>query len=241
MLPGSHCNCGAALLPPLLPSPSLPSSLLALPSMSTSSSSPSPTIITKSTNPTIRTPSVATSTSSSSSSSYLVSSYFISGAVAGAASRTSVAPLERIKILQQCQGNNRAYTGVWASLKKIWLEEGVKGMFRGNGINCLRIMPYSAVQFVSKGERARCAIARRASHRRASYMTLISLSCSSLRFPSCTRATRPLAPLLDLLRTIQKTLHRRWPETARYSSQAHCRCTRWNMFGRLHLPARPRP
>jgi len=32
---------------------------------------------------------------------------------------------------------------------KIWREEGIKGMFRGNGVNCVRIMPYSAVQFSS--------------------------------------------------------------------------------------------
>lgn len=40
----------------------------------------------------------AASTSSPSASGYLVSSYFISGAVAGAASRTSVAPLERVSV-----------------------------------------------------------------------------------------------------------------------------------------------
>jgi hypothetical protein len=25
---------------------------------------------------------------------------------------------------------------------KIWREEGIKGMFRGNGVNCVRIMPF---------------------------------------------------------------------------------------------------
>jgi solute carrier family 25 phosphate transporter 23/24/25/41 len=42
-----------------------------------------------------------------------------------------------------------AYSGVLTGLKKMWVEEGFKGFMRGNGINCLRIIPYSAVQFSS--------------------------------------------------------------------------------------------
>lgn len=84
----------------------------------------------------------------SATSTYLLSSYFITGGVAGAASRTSVAPLERLKIIYQVQ-NSQAYGGVLSALRKIWVEEGIKGMFRGNGVNCLRIIPYSATQFAS--------------------------------------------------------------------------------------------
>lgn len=32
---------------------------------------------------------------------------------------------------------------------RIWREEGFVGFMRGNGINCLRIVPYSAVQFTT--------------------------------------------------------------------------------------------
>ncbi|CAD6584970.1 MAG: hypothetical protein CYPHOPRED_002903 [Cyphobasidiales sp. Tagirdzhanova-0007] len=83
------------------------------------------------------------------SSSYLVSSYFLAGAIAGASSRTSVAPLERLKIIYQCQGGGKQYGGLVSALSKIWREEGIRGMFRGNGVNCMRIMPYSAVQFTA--------------------------------------------------------------------------------------------
>ncbi|RPD63925.1 mitochondrial carrier [Lentinus tigrinus ALCF2SS1-6] len=80
-----------------------------------------------------------------------LSSYFIAGGVAGAASRTVVSPLERLKIIQQVQppSSDRQYKGVWSSLVRMWREEGFKGYMRGNGINCMRIIPYSAVQFTT--------------------------------------------------------------------------------------------
>ncbi|KAF8070030.1 mitochondrial carrier domain-containing protein [Lyophyllum atratum] len=78
-------------------------------------------------------------------------SYFIAGGCAGAASRTVVSPLERLKIIQQVQlrTSDGQYKGVWRSLVRMWTEEGFKGFMRGNGINCLRIVPYSAVQFTT--------------------------------------------------------------------------------------------
>ncbi|EPS99909.1 hypothetical protein FOMPIDRAFT_1041944 [Fomitopsis schrenkii] len=80
-----------------------------------------------------------------------LSSYFIAGGVAGAASRTVVSPLERLKIIQQVQSPTAEgqYKGVWASLVRMWKEEGFRGYLRGNGINCIRIIPYSAVQFTT--------------------------------------------------------------------------------------------
>jgi solute carrier family 25 phosphate transporter 23/24/25/41 len=33
------------------------------------------------------------------------------------------------------------------ALAKMWREEGIKGFMAGNGTNCIRIVPYSAVQF----------------------------------------------------------------------------------------------
>ena len=80
-----------------------------------------------------------------------VTAAFIAGGVAGAVSRTVVSPLERLKILFQVQSVGRdEYKGsVSKGLAKIWKEEGFKGMMRGNGTNCIRIVPYSAVQFGS--------------------------------------------------------------------------------------------
>lgn len=76
---------------------------------------------------------------------------FIAGGVAGAVSRTIVSPLERLKILLQIQsaGRDDYRLSVWKALVKIGREEGWRGFMRGNGTNCIRIIPYSAVQFGS--------------------------------------------------------------------------------------------
>ena len=49
----------------------------------------------------------------------------------------------------QAQSSAARYDGVWRSLVRMWQEEGFRGFMRGNGINCLRIVPYSAVQFTT--------------------------------------------------------------------------------------------
>jgi solute carrier family 25 phosphate transporter 23/24/25/41 len=74
---------------------------------------------------------------------------FIAGGVAGAISRTVVSPLERLKILFQVQsvGRNEYKMSVHKALAKMWREEGWRGFMAGNGTNCIRIVPYSAVQF----------------------------------------------------------------------------------------------
>ncbi|GHJ84259.1 hypothetical protein NliqN6_0661 [Naganishia liquefaciens] len=94
----------------------------------------------------------------------LMLTYFVAGGLAGAASRTVVSPLERLKIILQVQprdtgrtkgpasssrAQGKAYGGVWDSLVRMYREEGFAGFMKGNGINCARIIPYSAVQFTT--------------------------------------------------------------------------------------------
>jgi len=74
----------------------------------------------------------------------------LAGGIAGAVSRTSVSPLERLKILFQVQAvKNAKYKGIFQSLVMIGREEGVLGYFKGNGTNVARMFPYSAVQFAA--------------------------------------------------------------------------------------------
>ncbi|CAL5874892.1 uncharacterized protein PFLUO_LOCUS9194 [Penicillium psychrofluorescens] len=80
-----------------------------------------------------------------------VTAAFLAGGVAGAVSRTIVSPLERLKILLQIQsvGREEYKLSIWKALGKMKREEGWRGFMRGNGTNCIRIIPYSAVQFGS--------------------------------------------------------------------------------------------
>lgn len=64
-------------------------------------------------------------------------------------SRTIVSPFERAKILLQLQGSEaqKAYKGMFPTIWRMYKDEGWRGWFRGNTLNCVRIVPYSAVQF----------------------------------------------------------------------------------------------
>ncbi|KAG4915597.1 hypothetical protein JHK87_053154 [Glycine soja] len=74
------------------------------------------------------------------------SRYLIAGGVAGAASRTATAPLDRLKVVLQVQ-TTRAQ--IMPAIKDIWKEGGLLGFFRGNGLNVLKVAPESAIRFYS--------------------------------------------------------------------------------------------
>lgn len=76
--------------------------------------------------------------------------HLLSVGISGAASRTAVAPLERLKILMQTQpvGAKGPYTGLFSGLRAMVREDSslLRAMFRGNGANVLRIVPNAAIQ-----------------------------------------------------------------------------------------------
>lgn len=77
---------------------------------------------------------------------------FFAGAVAGAAAKTVTAPLDRIKLLMQVHGlkatqaTARRGIGFMEATMKIGKEEGLRGYWRGNFPQVIRVVPYSAVQ-----------------------------------------------------------------------------------------------
>lgn len=77
---------------------------------------------------------------------------FSAGAIAGAAAKTVTAPLDRIKLLMQTHGlragQERVKTGIGfiEAFTLIGKEEGIKGYWKGNLPQVIRIIPYSAVQ-----------------------------------------------------------------------------------------------
>lgn len=50
---------------------------------------------------------------------------------------------------------NPKYSGTIQGLKSIWGSEGIRGFFKGNGTNCARIVPNSAVKFYSYEQASR--------------------------------------------------------------------------------------
>uniref|UniRef100_A0A2P2QNS8 Mitochondrial substrate carrier family protein n=1 Tax=Rhizophora mucronata TaxID=61149 RepID=A0A2P2QNS8_RHIMU len=77
---------------------------------------------------------------------------FAAGAVAGAAAKTVTAPLDRVKILMQTHGvrvgqeSAKKAIGFVEAITMIGKEEGIKGYWKGNLPQLIRIIPYSAVQ-----------------------------------------------------------------------------------------------
>jgi solute carrier family 25 phosphate transporter 23/24/25/41 len=72
------------------------------------------------------------------------SKYLIAGGVAGAASRTATAPLDRLKVVLQVQTTKAS---ILPAVKTIWKEGGVVSFFRGNGLNVVKVAPESAIKF----------------------------------------------------------------------------------------------
>eukprot|EP00357_Protocruzia_adherens_P003540 CAMPEP_0115003356 /NCGR_PEP_ID=MMETSP0216-20121206/18565_1 /TAXON_ID=223996 /ORGANISM="Protocruzia adherens, Strain Boccale" /LENGTH=310 /DNA_ID=CAMNT_0002369151 /DNA_START=50 /DNA_END=982 /DNA_ORIENTATION=+ len=73
---------------------------------------------------------------------------FIAGAVAGAVSKTTVAPMERIKILFQTTHRKFTWASYFSEAHRVYQEEGFRAFWRGNQATMTRIVPYSATQFL---------------------------------------------------------------------------------------------
>lgn len=89
----------------------------------------------------------------------------IAGGASGMITKTLTAPLERVKILLQLQGmiakkqlketgmfvkvpqSALKYKGIWHTLITVLKEEGIRGWFKGNGANVVRVIPVYALKF----------------------------------------------------------------------------------------------
>jgi solute carrier family 25 phosphate transporter 23/24/25/41 len=68
------------------------------------------------------------------------------GAIAGIISRTFCAPIEMVSTVMMCRGDQCSTMS--DELSKTWHKEGFKGMFKGNGANCLKVAPSRGTQFL---------------------------------------------------------------------------------------------
>ncbi|XP_028651772.1 graves disease carrier protein [Erpetoichthys calabaricus] len=74
---------------------------------------------------------------------------FVAGGVAGCCAKTTIAPLDRVKILLQGQNPHYKHLGVFAALRAVPKKEGFLGLYKGNGAMMVRVFPYGAIQFMS--------------------------------------------------------------------------------------------
>jgi solute carrier family 25 (adenine nucleotide translocator) protein 4/5/6/31 len=83
---------------------------------------------------------------------------FLIGGISAAIAKTSVAPIERVKILLQCQDANaqvaadasRKYKGIIDCFIRVPKEQGFLAFWRGNLVNCIRYFPTQALNFAFK-------------------------------------------------------------------------------------------
>ncbi|XP_073670408.1 mitochondrial adenyl nucleotide antiporter SLC25A23 isoform X1 [Paramisgurnus dabryanus] len=81
----------------------------------------------------------------------------MAGAVAGSVSRTGTAPLDRLKVFLQVHGQTSDKGNVWSGLRAMVKEGGLTALWRGNGINVLKIAPETAIKFLAY-EQIKCLI-----------------------------------------------------------------------------------
>lgn len=69
-------------------------------------------------------------------------------AVAGVISRTCCAPLEMVSTVMMCRGDECGSMG--EELADAWRHDGMSGLFKGNGANCLKVAPSRGTQVVTQ-------------------------------------------------------------------------------------------
>ncbi|CAL9180772.1 unnamed protein product [Musa hybrid cultivar] len=71
--------------------------------------------------------------------------FLLAGTVSTVISRTCVAPLERIKLECIVQGSKRPWVKI---VQCIWTAEGLRGFWKGNALNLLRMVPFKSINFI---------------------------------------------------------------------------------------------
>lgn len=74
---------------------------------------------------------------------------FLAGGIAGCCAKTTVAPLDRVKVLLQAHNHHYKHLGVFSTLRAVPQKEGYLGLYKGNGAMMIRIFPYGAIQFMA--------------------------------------------------------------------------------------------
>ena len=76
---------------------------------------------------------------------YRSSDSFISGGIAGMVTKTCIAPFERVKLIYLTSDRQFKYRDAVSRLARIAVDDGARGLWRGNSMNMLRVFPYTAI------------------------------------------------------------------------------------------------
>ncbi|XP_056274789.1 calcium-binding mitochondrial carrier protein SCaMC-2-A [Pseudoliparis swirei] len=75
--------------------------------------------------------------------------HLVAGGGAGVVSRTCTAPLDRLKLMMQVFGSRTNKMCIVGGLMQMIKEGGVRSLWRGNGVNVIKIAPESALKFMA--------------------------------------------------------------------------------------------
>uniref|UniRef100_A0AAQ5Z826 EF-hand domain-containing protein n=1 Tax=Amphiprion ocellaris TaxID=80972 RepID=A0AAQ5Z826_AMPOC len=75
--------------------------------------------------------------------------HLVAGGGAGAVSRTCTAPLDRLKVMMQVYGSRTNNMCIMTGMMQMIKEGGMRSLWRGNGINVIKIAPESALKFMA--------------------------------------------------------------------------------------------
>ncbi|XP_066508787.1 mitochondrial adenyl nucleotide antiporter SLC25A24-like isoform X1 [Hoplias malabaricus] len=73
----------------------------------------------------------------------------VAGATAGAVSRTGTAPLDRIKVFMQVHASKSNRISLLGGFRQMLKEGGTTSLWRGNGLNVLKMAPETAIKFMA--------------------------------------------------------------------------------------------
>jgi len=111
---------------------------------------------------------------------------FLLSGIAAAVSKTSAAPIERVKLLLQNQGEllkqgrlDRAYSGVRECVVRTYSREGLSSFWRGNFASVIRYFPQQALNFAFKDEIQKSfKVSKNSSHKEKFAKNILSGGCA---------------------------------------------------------------
>ncbi|TWW72616.1 Calcium-binding mitochondrial carrier protein SCaMC-1 [Takifugu flavidus] len=107
--------------------------------------------------------------------------HLVAGAAAGAVSRTGTAPLDRMKVFMQVHSSKSNRISLVGGFRQMIVEGGLGSLWRGNGINVLKIAPETAIKFMAY-EQARDCVKKCFTARMTDNSNLFFHACHFLQY-----------------------------------------------------------